>query len=151
MIEIALRTSLSPSLDMSTPSMLIEPDTSSTIRNIATMIDDFPAPVLGSTISEHSLDVERSGLPSNNAYFLSPLNIHAESLQDKRKLRAILHDNIIDFEFPLAGPRSGRLLFWNLMWWLLFEVTSVIDDALDGIHVVLNFGKLPDHPSKGLE
>src|SRR5712672_2860655 len=46
MIEIALRTSSRPTLEMSTPSMLIEPDTSSTIRNRATIIDDFPAPVL---------------------------------------------------------------------------------------------------------
>ena len=136
MIEIALRTSLSPSLDMSTPSMLIEPDTSSTIRNNATMIDDFPAPVLGCTSLGHRSGVERRNLPSNNAYFLSSLNAHAEALQDERKFRAILQDCLIDFEFPPAGPRSRGLLVWDLMWWLLFEVLSIMNDALDGIHVM---------------
>jgi len=46
MIETAFRTSLSPIFEMSTPSILIEPDTSSTRRNRATIIDDLPAPVL---------------------------------------------------------------------------------------------------------
>src|SRR6266571_4000464 len=128
MIEIVLRTSLSPSLEMSTPSMLIEPDTSSRMRNNATMIDDFPAPVLNCNLSEHISGVERRDLPSNNAYFFSTLNAHTEALQDKRKFRAILQNSLIDFELPIAGPRSERCLVWNLVWWLLLEVTSVIND-----------------------
>jgi len=136
---------------MSTPSILIEPDTSSTMRNNATMIDDFPAPVLNCNSSEHRSGVERRDLPSNNAYFFSTLNAHTEALQDERKFRAILQNSLIDFELPIAGPRRGGLLVGDFVWWFLFEVTSVIEDTLDGIHVVLDLGKLPDHPSKGLE
>ncbi len=136
---------------MSIPSILIEPDTNSTMRNNATMIDDFPAPVLNCNSLKHRSGVERIVLPSNNSYFFSTLNAHAEALQDKRKFRAILQDSLIDFELPIAGPRRGGLLVWDLVWWFLFEVTSVIEDTLDGIHVVLDLGKLPDHPSKGLE
>jgi hypothetical protein len=81
---------------MSTSSMLIEPDTSSTMRNNATMIDDFPAPVLDSTPSEHRSGVERKHLPSNNAYFLAPVDAHSETLQDQRKFRAILQNSLLD-------------------------------------------------------
>jgi len=115
------------------------------------MIDDFPAPVLNCNSSEHRSGVERRDLPSNNAYFFSTLNAHTEALQDKRKFRTILQNSLIDFELPIARPRSGRFLVWNLVWWLLFEVTSVIEDTFDGIHVVLDLGKLSGHPTKGLE
>ena len=151
MIEIALRTSLSPSLEMSTPSILIEPDTSSTMRNNATMIDDFPAPVL---IALHQSAYRMSGggdIPSNNAYFLAPINAHGEALQDQRKFRAVLQDSLIDFKLPIAGPRSRWFLFWDIIWWLLLEVMSVIDDTLDGIHVVLDLGKLLHDQTKRLE
>ena len=46
MIEMLLLTSLRPSSDVSTPSIKIEPEDNSTKRYSATMIDDFPAPVL---------------------------------------------------------------------------------------------------------
>jgi len=115
------------------------------------MIDDFPAPVLDCTLSEHRSGVERRDLPSNNAYFFSTLNAHTEALQDKRKFRTILQNSLIDFELPIAGPRSGGFLVWNLVWWLLFEVTSVIDNTLGGIHVVLDLGKLSGRPTKSLE
>ena len=151
MIEIALRTSLSPSVEMSTPSILIEPDTSSTIRNNAIMIDDFPAPVLHCASSEQISDVERRDIPSNNAYFLASLDAQAEALQDQRKFRAILQGSLIDFKLPIAGPRSRWFLFWDLIWRLLLEVMSIIDDTLDGIHVVLDLGKLLNDQTKGLE
>ena len=150
MIEIALRTSLSPSVEISTPSMLIEPDTNSTMRNNATMIDDFPAPVLNRTSSKYRSGVEPRDSPSNDAYFFTSLDVHCEALQDKRKFGAILQDGLFNFELPIAGPRCGGVSFWNLVWWFLFEVMSVIDDTLDGIHVVLNLSKLSDHQTKGL-
>jgi hypothetical protein len=71
MIETAFRTSLSPTFEMSTPSILIEPDTSSTRRNRATIIDDLPAPVL-KVINGRS-GKKKSYLPPDNSYFISPL------------------------------------------------------------------------------
>jgi hypothetical protein len=131
--------------------MLIEPDTNSTMRNNATMIDDFPAPVLNCTSSKHRSGVEPGDLPSNDAYFFTSLDAHGEALQDKRKFGAILQDGLLDFELPIVGPRCGGFSFWNLVRWFLFEVMGVIDDTLYRIHVVLDLSKLSDHETKGLE
>ena len=78
-------------------------------------------------------------MPSNNAYFFPSVDGHAEALEDKRKLRSILQNGVFDLQFSLAGPRSHRFCFWDFMRWLLFNVTGVVDDALNRVHVVLDF------------
>jgi hypothetical protein len=133
MMEIALRTSSSPTLEMSMPSMLMEPDNSSTIRNRATIIEDFPAPVLQVTetsVTAHECTKE-GDIPPNNANFFTSLDGHAEALEDKRELRTILQDGVLDFQLPLTRPRSRRFCFRNFVRRLLFNFTGVIDDTLD--------------------
>src|SRR5580658_7916604 len=76
MIETAFRTSLRPIFEMSTPSILIEPDTSSTSRNKATIIDDFPAPVLKAvktSVSRHIRPKEKLPTAQQYQFFLLPL------------------------------------------------------------------------------
>jgi len=132
-MEIALRTSSSPTLEMSMPSMLMEPDNSSTIRKRATIIDDFPAPVLPVTetsVTAHE-GTKEGDIPPNDAYFFTSLDGHAEALEDKRELRAILQDGVLDLQLPLTRPRSRRFCFRNFVRRFLFNFTGVIDDALD--------------------
>jgi hypothetical protein len=133
--------------------MVIEPDTSSTILKRATIIDDFPAPVLHVTKTpiNRARGTARSDLPPNNAYLFASLDGHAEALKDERKLRAIPQNRIFDLQLPLAGPRSSRFFFRNFVRWLLFKFLGVVDDTLNRVHVVLDFRQLPDHPIACLE
>lgn len=64
---------------------------------------------------------------------------HAEALKDKGKLRTILQNRVLDLQPPLAGPRSGRFFFRNLVGWFFIKIAGVVDDTLNGIHVVLDF------------
>jgi hypothetical protein len=58
--------------------------------------------------------------------------------------------HVLDFDASFGRPRPLRLLVRNLMGRFLLEVLGVMDDTLDRVHVVLQFGDLTNHPSEGL-
>lgn len=82
------------------PSMNMEPELSSTIRNKANIKLDLPAPVLFRCgVSREAVKQMNAGfhdLPSHNANFLSTLHVNGYTFKHVGKSGAVAHDNILE-------------------------------------------------------
>lgn len=153
MIDSALRTSWSPIVDISTSSMTIEPETASTIRKRATIMDDLPAPVLPSSSATRDTAQRSNNFcsPSYDTDFLPARHRQSDSLQDRWKFRSVFDDQIRQLHFAFGRPRRGWFVIGNLVWCFLFDLVGIVDESFYRVHVVLDLSELPDYPPKRLQ
>jgi hypothetical protein len=59
--------------------------------------------------------------------FSPPWTVMLRTLRIRERLRTILQNRVLDLQPPLAGPRSGKGFFRNLVWFL-FKIADVVDD-----------------------
>ena len=60
-----------------------------------------------------------SGLPSNNSYFLSSVNLHRQTFEHEWQPRPVSHVDIIEFDRALYWPLRSGFVSRNLVWRLL--------------------------------
>ena len=140
-----LRKSMRPRVEMSTPSMVIEPEVSSTIRKS----------VAGRCVS-HKISREDAGArtkqtslartrPTDEAYLLTGAYREIDTLQHGGKLGTILEYDVLDLDGAGGWPRRGWCILRDIMRGFLLDVVRVMNDALDRVHVVLDLSEQGDN------
>lgn len=126
------RSTLRPSLAMSTPSISIFPLLISTMRNSVSIMEDFPAPVLQSADNQRAATGRPSpNVPANHSDLFSCADRDREVVKNWRKLGTVRHDDVGEFDRASAGPGRGRLRRCDVASRFLLNRRCVVVEALN--------------------
>ena len=143
--------SVRPIVEMSIPSIRIEPDVSSTSRYNAVMIELFPAPVLSEqSVTKGAFEPERIHSPSDDTDLFSWIHRHGQAFQDLREFRTVSKYDLLHLDLSFGGPLARRFPLRNQMRLLLLQRICVMHDTLYAVHIVLDFRHLHNQPIKRL-
>ena len=112
------------------------------------MIELFPAPVRPTmpTFSPPARDIE---IPWQEKYTFQKKEGKVSdpyTLKHWRKLRSVLHDNIVELDTSFCRPGCSWLIDWRFIRSFLFHGSGIMYNSFDGVHIILHFCIVTDKP-----
>lgn len=89
--------------------------------------------------------------PANDADLLARRDGQRDTAKRRCELGPMRSCNVVKLDFALTRPATlleTIIDVGNLVWGLLFDLVGVMEKPLDGVHVVLDLGRLSNHLSE---
>lgn len=88
-------------------------------------------------------------VPSDDTDALARADTETQTLEHGWEVGSVAHNDLVELDRARSGPVLWRSVVLDDRVGLRGQV-RVVDESLRRVHIVLDFGALPDHPRKGL-